>query len=187
MNSRLFGSEIHKSDADLADRLVPFSKAPAFGLPAKARRFLAAFMLLLICELPAALPGNAQSQAGSSASSQAGLEAPGIIGRRRRGGRGRRGYYRGQVNQANRLAAQQQMQRARELARQQQKGDQTQLKREQALARTQKSEFIKEYGTGKSRHLRNRSKANFNSSIPAVNLTTPAAPSTKAPSVETKK
>ncbi|MCC7528627.1 MAG: hypothetical protein IT342_08905 [Candidatus Melainabacteria bacterium] len=187
MHSRLLGSKILKSDTGIADWLVPCQKTPAFVLPAKTRKFLAAFMLLLICELPAALPVSAQSQAGSSASSQAGLEAPGKIGRRRRGGRGRRGYYRRQMNQANRLAVQQQMQRARELARQQQKGDQTQFKREQALARSKHSEFIKEYGTGKSRHLRNHSKANFRSAIPAVNSATPAAPSARAPSVEAKK
>ncbi len=174
MNSRSFGLEILKSDTGLAAWLVSFSKTPASGLPTKARTFLAAFMLLLICELPATLPGNAQSQAGSSASSQAGLQAPVNLGRRRRG---RRGLYRRQMNQANRLAAQQQMQRARELSRQQQKGDQTQLKREQALARAKHSDFIKEYGSGKGRRLRHKPRSGAISTHSSAN--TPASASSK--------
>lgn len=153
---------------------------PNIGLPIRVKLFLAALMLLLLGELSVGFPCQAQSQASSSASTQAGLQAPANIGRRRRGGRGRRALYRRQVYQANRLAAQQQTQRDRELARRQHQGDQTQLKREQALARTDKSEFIKEYGTSKRRILQNKRKSNLHPTAPAVHSALPS-------SVESKK
>lgn len=125
------------------------------------KRLLVAFMLLTLCELPICLPCHSQSQASSSASSQAGLQAPGFIGRRRRG-RGRRGFYRRQANQANRLAAQQQAQKARELAHRQHQGDQVQIKREQALAKAKHSDFVKEYGHAHKRGARKKRRFGAN-------------------------
>lgn len=121
------------------------------------KRLLFAVVLLIAFESPMGLPCHSQSQASSSASSQAGLEAPGYIGRRRRG---RRGFFRRQVNQANRLAAQQQAQKTRELARQRQRGDQAQIKHEQALAKAKKSDFVKEYGGSRKRVSRKKRKSN---------------------------
>lgn len=120
------------------------------------RGFLAVLMLLVLCDLLQALPCQAQSQASSAASSQAGLQAPAYIGRRRRG---RRARYRNQLNQQNRLAAQQQRQRSSELARQQQRGDQSKLRHEQGLARSNGSTFVKEYGTRKGRGMRFKRKS----------------------------